>query len=172
MLTSLRSSFFTFALVLAVVFRSAPAAAEESAAERANDRGVPLMALGAALFTTSYGISLAIGVTATAEYVTRCPGSGPRPLGEAIACLDSPATMHLMVPIAGPFQTLAESRHADAADRALLVADGVAQIAGVVLAGIGMAQYIDQSRARRPPPAKSAVRVVPSGAGVVVLGTF
>jgi hypothetical protein len=164
---SLRPLSFSLALVVVVFVRSAPAAAEE----REPERGVPLMTTGAALFGASYGISLAIGVTATAEFVTRCPGSGPRPLAEAIACLEPPATMHLMVPVAGPFQTLVETRNADAADRALLVADGVAQIAGIVLAGIGMAQYID-GRAHRAAPPKSAVRVVPNGPGLVVVGTF
>lgn len=79
--------------------------------------------------------------------------------------------MYLMVPVAGPFQTLVESRNLDAGDRALLVADGVAQIAGIVLAGIGMAQYVD-GRAQRAEPRKSAVHVAPSGSGLFVVGTF
>lgn len=160
---------FVLSLTLSAALSMHPGSA--AAEEREPERGVALMTTGAALFSASYGISLAIGVTATVEFVTRCPGSGPRPLAEAIACLDSPATMHLMVPIAGPFQTLAETRDADASNRVLLVADGVAQIAGVVLAGIGMAQYVD-GRARRPEDAKSAVRVVPSGAGLLMVGTF
>jgi hypothetical protein len=162
-------------LALALLFSSSTACAED----RPPERGVPLMATGAALYATSYGISLAIGITATADYVARCGHDGPRPWGEALACLDAPSAMHLMIPVAGPFRALAETRNADAADRALLVADGIAQITGVVLAGIGMAQYID-GKARRPEraaeKAESAVRVAPlrtnGGAGLVVLGTF
>lgn len=165
---SCRPLFLSFAPLAALLFFR-PASA--LAAEREPDRGVPLMTTGAALFGASYGISLAIGVTATAEFVTRCSGSGPRPLAEAIACFDAPATMHLMVPVVGPFRALAETRHPDAADRVFLVADGVAQITGVVLAGIGMAQYVD-GRTHRREPAKSAVRVVPNGAGLLVVGTF
>jgi hypothetical protein len=161
------SSAFACALALAAFLHSSSAAAEERPAED----GVPLMTAGAALFSTSYAISLAIGVHATADFIGRCGGDGPRPLAEAIACLDPPSTMHLMVPIAGPFRALAETRDADAGDRALLVADGIAQISGVILAGIGMAQYID-GRARRTEPAKSSVRVAPRGAGLVVIGTF
>jgi hypothetical protein len=169
----IRSRPFAPAFVVALValLFSSSAAAEERPAEH----GVPLMTTGAALFSTSYAISLAIGVHATADFFARCGGGGPRPFAEALACLDAPSTMHLMVPIAGPFRALAEMRDADAADRALLVADGVAQIAGVVLAGIGMAQYID-GRRKSAEPAKSSIRVAPSsggrGAGFLVIGTF
>jgi hypothetical protein len=172
MFPSPRSFALGAALALALLFSASKASAEE----RPPERGVPLMATGAALYATSYGISLGIGIAATADYVARCGHDGPRPWNEAFACLEAPSTMHLMIPVAGPFRALAEMRNGDAADRALLVADGIAQITGIVLAGIGMAQYIDGKGRRSEAKAESVVRVAPlhtnRGAGLVVLGTF
>lgn len=161
--------FLAFVIALAVVVRPSFASAEETPPPE--PRGVPLMTAGAALFGTSYGLSLAIGVHATVDFIARCGGDGPRPLAEAIDCLSPPATMHLMVPIAGPFRALAETRDDSDGDKALLVVDGIAQVTGVVLAGIGMAQYID-GRAQRAAAAKTSLTVVPRGAGLQLVGTF
>lgn len=163
MIRRILSLLLSASLLLAPV-RSA--LAEERAPS--NHAGVPLMASGAALFTIPFAISYAVGLTTTIEWTARCSKSGPRPLGEAIDCLSPPSEVHLMMPVAGPFRALAAEPH-DTFDRAVLAADGISQVAGLILAGIGIAQHIDAIEQKR---AAAHARVVPRGAGVAVVGTF
>ncbi len=127
----------TAACLATLAIASSAGAAEPVPSSRAPNDSVSapnwgLVGGGAAVFLGSYGAAAAMGVIITEQcaYSSGEPGGGG-----GGGCPDRRPYIRLLIPVAGPFTYLGGD--ISGGGKAVFVADGVLQLAGVTLAVVG-----------------------------------
>ncbi len=178
LVTARVAHFLAAMTACATLAAASPAHAQESPAPRTT-RGLPFIVTGAVTFGATWAASYAAFVGAEIGQLKQCndataAAQGHRgfdalsyDINEAVACTEKPAEHYLWVPAAGPWITLSRGQFTGA-QRAVLVADGIAQGAGLALLAYGV--YLQAtSRAQVETPRSSAFRLHP-GAGPSIAG--
>ena len=176
------------ALIAGMGFVATRAAAQETSPSRPAP-WLPYVVSGAVIFGSSWAASYAVWLNSEVRQVVQCNGamataqahqadanwSGLGYELNAIAvCGSRPVEQYLWVPVAGPWVTLAHGQ-LDGASQTLLVADGVAQGAGLALMAYGLLRRVAApvaSEGTEVPPLLVQPGVGTSAAGLTVIGRF
>lgn len=173
---------FGAVVVLLASFAASPAAAED-APQRARTSGTTALVAGGLVFGGTYIPSAVAGYASLVKQTVDCDdanrtasratdgiGAVSASIDAIDVCSRSPAERFLMIPAVGPFLVAGQGDTLGAM-RALYIADGALQIAGLATLGYGIVRHLS-GHETKPSPITFAPSANGASVGLSALGTF